>query len=72
MRNAGNRILLLGDFNRVVSPLIDRAPDNLTSTTPQLDLFPWLSSGRFVDTFRFLHPTEQAYTFKTTSRIDMV
>ncbi|KAK3804569.1 MAG: hypothetical protein JOS17DRAFT_781663 [Linnemannia elongata] len=72
MRNAGNRILLLGDFNRVVSPLIDRATDNHTSTTPQLGLFPWLSSGRFVDTFRFLHPTERAYTFKTTSRIDMV
>ena len=72
MRNAGNHVLLLGDFNGVVDPAIDRSSDNHASATPELALFPWLMGGRFVDTYRFLHPTTTEYTFKDISRIDLV
>jgi exonuclease III len=76
-RARGAHVLLLGDFNGVVNPAIDRVSTNRTSSTPELSLFPWLLERCFVDTLRSLHPSNPLFTFRShhqvdTSRIDMV
>jgi len=76
-RRDGAHVLLLGDFNGVVNPAIDRNSTTKTTSTSELALYPWLSSRCFVDTFRLLHPTTPLFTFHRpnepdTSRIDMI
>ncbi|KAF9176243.1 hypothetical protein BGZ50_001280, partial [Haplosporangium sp. Z 11] len=71
-RDAGDRIILMGDFNAVVNPSIDRASDTNNSTTPELPLFPWLSARNFHDSLRLQQPTLRSYTFGEVSRIDMI
>ncbi|KAF9397150.1 hypothetical protein BGZ94_006388, partial [Podila epigama] len=52
-RANGFHIVLLGDFNAVVEPSIDRA--NNAHKNPESALFTWLSSHTFVDAYRMLH-----------------
>jgi len=68
----GCHVLLLGDFNGVVNPSIDRANPDHTTTTPQLKLFNWLSNNSFIDTYRALHPHNRFYTWGNESRLDMI
>ncbi|KAF9081033.1 hypothetical protein BGX29_004792, partial [Mortierella sp. GBA35] len=72
MQNDGTHILLMGDFNGVVNPAIDRASSNRTSSNPELRLFPWLSGRRYIDSYRSLNPTALSFTFRDVSRLDMV
>ncbi|KAG0195387.1 hypothetical protein BGX33_003452, partial [Mortierella sp. NVP41] len=73
MQNAGVHVLLLGDFNGVVNPAIDRASSNRASSNPELRLFPWLSGRRYVDTYRSIRldmvwasPGLASYLIRTT------
>ena len=68
----GCHILLLGDFNGVVNPAVDRANEKHVTNLPELKLFRWLSSNSYIDTYRTLNPTQQLFTWNDQSRIDMI
>jgi len=68
----GCHVLLLGDFNGVVNPSIDRANKDRNTTMPELPLFNWLTNNSFIDTYRAIHPTDRLYTWNQESRIDMI
>ncbi|KAG0347487.1 hypothetical protein BGZ54_004895 [Gamsiella multidivaricata] len=72
LRTKGARVILIGDFNSVVNPSMDRSSGDHTSTVPELPLFSWLDTRSFTDTFRLLYPTRPSFTFRDVSRLDMV
>ncbi|KAI7815879.1 Endonuclease/exonuclease/phosphatase [Gamsiella multidivaricata] len=80
LRTKGVRVILLGDFNGVVNPSIDRSSTDHTSTVPELSLFTWLTTRNFTDSFRLLHPTTPLFCNSSrvkgsravVNRLDMV
>ncbi|CAG8666325.1 1451_t:CDS:1, partial [Diversispora eburnea] len=68
--------IVMGDFNAVPSPNIDRNNDN-NSYTPESEIFPLLSSRDLIDCYRVIYPESSGYTWQRDnsseqSRIDAI
>jgi exonuclease III len=67
-----SKIIIMGDFNSVPNPALDRNNDN-TSNTPETHLLKKLLH-RLSDVYRITHPNKRVYTCKSgdsESRIDL-
>ncbi|CAG8857423.1 26677_t:CDS:1, partial [Gigaspora margarita] len=63
------------DFNNVLDNKLNRKPQICSHTNKILPLYKWLQNQNFIDTFWFLHPTIQKFTWsngKSSSRINQV
>ena len=65
-------VIVLGDFNGVNDPRIDRRNSARNSNNPETDILKWLRTEQIHDIFRAAHPTKQEYTCQDVSRIDMI
>ncbi|KAF9082305.1 hypothetical protein BGX27_004578, partial [Mortierella sp. AM989] len=65
-------VILVGDFNGVSNPRIDRRTNTRNSNTPELDLLSWIQTETLHDAFRTMYPLKQDYTCQDVSRIDMI
>jgi len=65
-------VILLGDFNAVRDPRIDRKRESARGSRPETALLQWLETQPLHDVFRAVHPLREDYTCQDTSRIDMV
>ncbi|KAG0337934.1 hypothetical protein BG005_003910, partial [Podila minutissima] len=59
------------DFNGAMDPRVDRSPQR-GGAKPETELLQWLQTQALYDAYRSIHPTARGYSFRTTSRIDMV
>jgi len=60
-RKKQTQIIVFGDFNHTVDNVLDRQHPQ-TTNYKRLPLFNWLKKQDFVDSYRSLHPTREAYT----------
>ncbi|CAG8643139.1 9595_t:CDS:2, partial [Diversispora eburnea] len=70
------KVIVMGDFNAVPSPAIDRN-NNSHSQFPESEIFPLLSSHDLIDCYRIMFPENTGYTWKRDnsneeSRIDAI
>lgn len=75
-RRKNYKIIVMGDFNAVPSPSIDRN-NNSNSNTPESSIFPLLTGMELIDCFRTLHPDSGGFTWQRDnswekSRIDAI
>jgi hypothetical protein len=73
-RKRYTEVIILGDFNHTVDNILDRQHPQ-TSNYKKLPIFSWLKRQNFIDSYRTLHPTEEAYTWsnqETATRIDYI
>ena len=71
-REEGRGVILLGDFNAVRNPRLDRSRENASGTRPESALLQWLETQPLHDVFRAMHPLQEDFTFGNKSRIDMI
>ena len=60
--------IILGDFNSIVDPILDRQGNTRHYRNPSA-LVVFLINNLYIDTYRFLHPTDRAYTWHTTRNL---
>ena len=60
-------VIIMGDFNHIVTTDLDKFSASSTTVYKKLPLHNWLSSQKFVDTFRYLNPNTQTYTWTNGS-----
>ena len=65
-------VVVMGDFNGVMNPKIDRKSETRKSSNPETDLLQWISVQPLYDTYRTVLPVDRSYTCQETSRIDMI
>ena len=73
-QNTKYRYIIMGDFNSVPNPRIDRSPSKKTSI-PETQLIKYLISHQYKDIYRFFFPNSQNFTFQRSniqSRIDQI
>jgi len=73
-QNTKYKIIIMGDFNSVPNPRIDRLPSK-KSSIPESQLIKYLISFQFKDTYRLFFPNTYNYTFYRSSiqsRIDQI
>ena len=71
-QNSKYKLIIMGDFNSVPNPRLDRLPPK-KSSIPESQLIKYLQSQQYKDIYRFFFPNIQNFTFKranTQSRID--
>ena len=67
------RIVIMGDFNHIVNPAIDKQPS--TKICKKLRLHTWLRSQNFIDTYRYWNRESRKFTWSngsTATRIDQI
>src|SRR6185295_14576102 len=72
--NSNYQLIILGDFNSVPNPRLDRNPPKNTSI-PESQILKYLISHQFKDIYRLFFPLTQNFTFTrsiSNSRIDQI
>ena len=73
-QNSNYKLIIMGDFNSVPNPRLDRFPSK-KSSIPESQLIKYLQSQQYKDIYRFLFPDTQNFTFQRAniqSRIDQI
>ncbi|KAF9555307.1 hypothetical protein EC968_009018, partial [Mortierella alpina] len=70
-REQGYAIVMLGDYNGVMNPKMDRSRVS-QSSRPETPFLQWVELQALHDSYRLLHPTSRDYTLGNKSRIDMI
>ena len=63
--------VILGDLNSIVDNSLDRAGNTRFFRHPS-SLVNFLVNNLYIDTYRFLHPTNRAYTWSTTRHVSTI
>ncbi|KAF9148079.1 hypothetical protein BGX20_006464, partial [Mortierella sp. AD010] len=66
------QVVLLGDFNAVCNPKIDRRAGASSKTTPEAEILKWIETEPLRDAFRTRYPITPDFTCRGVSRIDMI
>src|SRR2546423_3085031 len=62
-----NLHIIMGDFNSVCNPSLDRTSTSLNYSKKPSAIIQLLQQNDYVDSYRFLHPDIKAFTWKSSS-----
>src|SRR2546430_14954343 len=67
-----NLQIIMGDFNSVCNPSLDKSSvqSNTCHKKPS-DIIQLLQQQDYIDSYRFLHPDNRVYTWKSSSNVNI-
>jgi exonuclease III len=74
-RSQRTQMLILGDFNSISNPELDKSHYQNTSSVKPSPIINWLKKQEFVDTFRTINPRSKEYSWtngEVSTRIDYI